>query len=478
MSLLKNYELKLFDYFEEICSIPHQSAFESEIADYLVNFAKSHSLEYHRDDLHNVIIKKSGSKGKENMTPIILQGHTDMVCEKNDGTEHDFLKDGLKLQVKDDILTAVGTTLGADNGVAVALMMAVLDDDSLSIPPLECVFTSQEEIGLIGANNLDFSKISGKTLINLDSEEEGVATVSCAAGMRIRLKKNIVWENKKDDNGLLIQVRGLAGGHSGMSIGTGVANANKLLGRFLYELGQNDIEFNLCSIGGGNKDNAIPREAEALISLASSKLETAQTVLNNVANDVKKDLVKADSDFNLIVSKSPIEKIMSKADTDDIIDMLVSSPNGVLKETSEYVIASNNLGILSLNHDTLKVVFSPRSSVAELQEDIKKKFHELSKVWNFDIKIDSEYPGWEYAETSKIRDTFIDCYKKETGNDLKIEAIHAGLECGIFAKNIEGLDAIAVGPNIQGCHTPQECLDLKSFERFYNLLLSVLTNIS
>lgn len=479
MKILQNYHpIELFSYFEEICAIPHQSAYESEIADYLVDFAKTRSLECYRDDLHNVIIKKAGSSGKENLAPVILQGHTDMVCEKNAGTVHDFLKDGLKLQVKDDILTAEGTTLGADNGVAVALMLAILNDNSLVTPPLECVFTSQEEIGLIGANNLDFSKLSGKTLINLDSEEEGVATVSCAAGMRIRLSKNIDWEKKDFETGLLIQVRGMSGGHSGMQIATGVENANHILGKFLLHLSENGIGFNLASINGGNKDNAIPREADALISLDKiSQFDVAQSLLEKFAVSVKNELKLADPDFNLILSHAAVEQVIPKAVTDEIVSLLVLAPNGVFKRTESFVISSSNMGIVSLVDNYLKVVFAPRSSVASLQVDVKAKFRRLAKMLNFDVKIDSEYPGWEYAQNSKIRDLFVECYKKETGNELHIEAIHAGLECGLFAEAIPNLDAIAVGPDIRDCHTPQESLDLKSFERFYKLLISVLAEI-
>lgn len=479
MKILKNYEpIELFSFFEDICAIPHQSAYESEIADYLVEFATARSLECYRDEWHNVIIKKAPSKGRENVTPVILQGHTDMVCEKNDGTVHDFLKDGLKLRVDDDILTADGTTLGADNGVAVALMLAILDDNTLDTPPLECVFTSQEEIGLIGANNLDFSQLKGKTLINLDSEEEGVATVSCAAGMRVRLSKNISFESKNDSDGLLLQVRGLSGGHSGMQIQTGVENANHILGRFLLHLSENDIGFALSSINGGNKDNAIPREADALISLENpAQLEQAKSLLEQFATTIKNELKVADPNFSLVLSTAGVEQIIPSTVTSEIVNLLVLAPNGVFKRTESFVISSSNMGIVSLEDNYFKVVFAPRSSIESLQEDIKSKFRQLAKILNFDIKIDSEYPGWEYAQTSKIRDIFVECFKTQTGEELKIEAIHAGLECGLFAKNIPNLDAIAVGPNIKDCHTPQESLELKSFERFYKLLISVLANI-
>ncbi len=472
--------ISVFRYFEDISRIPRSSSDEKAISDFLVEFAKQHNLEYYQDEIYNVIIKKAGSMSAKNAPAIILQGHIDMVCEKNNDTIHDFDKDSLKLRVIDGKLMATGTTLGADNGAAVAIMLALLDDDSIIHPPLECIFTVQEETGLSGAININVSNISGRTMINLDSEEEGVATVSCAGGMRARFYKDIIWENG-GEFGLKISVRGLNGGHSGMDIDKENANANKLMGRVLYALYE-QVDMQIASFNGGSKDNAIPREADAeVLFINQEELDMAIEIVNCEATDIISEFSSVEENLSIDTENISVKRAMDKATTSDIIKCIYLAPNGVKNRNVKaggFTVCSINMGVVKTDEKKLAITFAPRSSIASLQSQTKKELKLLSELFGFEFQVDSEYPGWSYAEKSKIRTVFKECYKGQYGKQLQIEAIHAGLECGLFCEKLEGLDAIAVGPTIVGCHTPQEYLDLASCERFYKLLVSVLERLA
>ncbi|MFZ2537421.1 MAG: aminoacyl-histidine dipeptidase [Oscillospiraceae bacterium] len=472
--------ISVFHYFEDISRIPRSSSNEKEISNFLVEFAKQHNFEYYQDQIHNVIIKKAGSKLCPNVPVVVLQGHIDMVCEKNNDTLHDFDKDGLKLRVVDGKLMATGTTLGADNGAAVAIMLGLLDDDNIIHPPLECVFTVQEETGLCGAINIDASKISGRTMINLDSEEEGVATVSCAGGMRVRFYKDIVW-GKGGEYGLKISVKGLNGGHSGMDIDKGNANANKLMGRVLYALYE-QTEIRIASFNGGSKDNAIPREADAEVVFNNKEeLDKAIEIINSEAVDTFAEFSSVEENLSISAQQVIVEKAMDKDTTEAIIKCIYLAPNGVKTRNVKaggFTVCSINMGVVKTHEAKIAIKFAPRSSIASLQNQTKKELKLLSELFGFEFEVDSEYPGWSYAEKSPIRTVFKECYKGQYGKQLRVEAIHAGLECGLFCEKLDGLDAIAVGPTIVGCHTPQEYLDLASCERFYKLIVSVLERLS
>ncbi len=475
---IKGYEPeKLFNFFEEISAIPRGSSNEKEISDYIVNFAKKRNLWVYQDELYNVIIKKEASKEAKNKKPIMLQGHLDMVCEKLSDSNHDFTKDGIDLIVKDGILTANKTTLGGDNGAAVALMLAILDDESISHPKLECVFTTQEETGLGGAHFLDKSLIDARTMINLDSEEEGIATVSCAGGMRFSLIKSIQKE-KKDGVALSISIDGLLGGHSGMDINQERQNANILLARLLNQAIV-DSDAYLSEFNGGSKDNAIPRSSSAVLLFENEEeAKTAEDKLKNTAEELKKEIIPFEKDFVIsIKSEKACLNVMNKKDSKDLISAVYMAPNGVLNRNLKqdgFVVTSSNLGVVKTEDEEIRIVFAPRSSVKSLQEDTTARLTLLGETFGFKCEIAGEYPGWSFAEHSPIRDIFIESYKNLFNDDLKIEAIHAGLECGLFSDAIEGLDAIAVGPTIKGCHTPDEYIPLDSFERFYTLLCDVL----
>lgn len=471
---------RLFHFFEDISAIPRGSSNEKAVSDYLVAFAKERGLWYHQDALHNVIIKKPASAGAEDKPAVMLQGHLDMVCEKLAGVDHDFEKDGIDLIVKDGVLTANGTTLGGDNGAAVALMLAVLDDDALAHPALECVFTTQEETGLTGAAGLDKSLISARTMINLDSEEEGIATVSCAGGMRFTMTRPIA-RHTASGKLLTIDVSGLLGGHSGTDINkerqNGIILLARLINRVLHETGAQ-----LASFAGGSKDNAIPREVCAVLVCSDADIEKAQSIAAAMAADFAAELVPFEPDFKCTISaQDGAAEVLSEADAKAFISAICLAPNGVRRRNLKqdgFVVTSLNLGVARMDDTTASLVFAPRSSVASLQNYTTDCLYLLAETFGFDCDIAGAYPGWSFAEESPIRDTFIASYRELFDADLKIEAIHAGLECGLFSDALPGLDAIAVGPTIRGCHTPDEYLPLDSFERFYSLLTDVLSRLA
>lgn len=471
---------RLFHFFEDISAIPRGSSNEKAVSDYLVAFAKERGLWYHQDALHNVIIKKPASAGAEDKPAVMLQGHLDMVCEKLAGVDHDFEKDGIDLIVKDGVLTANGTTLGGDNGAAVALMLAVLDDDALAHPALECVFTTQEETGLTGAAGLDKSLISARTMINLDSEEEGIATVSCAGGMRFTMTRPIT-RHTASGKLLTIDVSGLLGGHSGTDINkerqNGIILLARLINRVLHETGAQ-----LASFAGGSKDNAIPREVCAVLVCSDADIEKAQSIAEAMAADFAAELVPFEPDFKCTISaQDGAAEVLSEADAKAFISAICLAPNGVRRRNLKqdgFVVTSLNLGVARMDDTTASLVFAPRSSVASLQNYTTDCLYLLAETFGFDCDIAGAYPGWSFAEESPIRDTFIASYRELFNADLKIEAIHAGLECGLFSDALPGLDAIAVGPTIRGCHTPDEYLPLDSFERFYSLLTDVLSRLA
>lgn len=479
--LLSEYEpAEFFKFFEDISAIPRPSGEEAAIADYIENFAKNLGLNYVRDESNNVVVYKPASEGSHSKQPIILQGHLDMVCEKNSNVAHDFKKDGIKLMIKDGYLTADSTTLGADNGVAVALMLAVLSDDNLIHPPLECVFTVQEETGLFGAQRLDGNLLKGRTMINLDSEEEGVATVSCAGGMRVRFYKDAQW-TATENEGVAIKISGLSGGHSGMDIGFERGNANKLMGRVLEHIAEDRIIFRIATINGGNKDNAIPRECDCVIVPSDSlQCSIIEKIIEQEKTDLQSELKATDPNFDIAYQRAFPKRTMSEKTTASIVSMLYLTPDGAQKRNAStgFIVCSLNLGVISTADNGVAITISARSSVASLQQNTRRQLALFAGHFGFAMQVDSNYPGWEYKEDSIIREVFSRCYHQLTGEKLKIEAIHAGLECGLFAEKLPRLDAIAVGPNILNCHTPDEKLEIKSCERFYNLLVRVLADFA
>ncbi len=473
---------KLFHFFEDVCAIPRGSGNEKGISDFLVKFAKDRGLWVYQDDSYNVIIKKGASKGAEDKAPVMLQGHIDMVCDKRAGVDHDFEKEGIELVVKDGVLSANGTTLGADNGVAVALMMMVLDDEDIKHPPVECVFTTEEEVGLNGAQALDKSRITARTMINMDSEEEGIATISCAGGLRVRLARPV--ERRPADGSLVqIRIKGLLGGHSGTDIDKERQNANILMARMVEHL-MKHTDGKLVTFAGGTKENAITRECEAsLIYAEKAEAEKAEKLACELAGTLSEEISPFEPDFACEVAVEEGQSVSALGDGDAraLVSAIRLAPNGVYRRNIKmdgFVVVSSNMGVVRAGEKELVIVVSPRSSVASLQEDTKARFALLADTFGFTADYSGEYPGWDFKEDSRIREVFKESYRELYGAELKVEALHAGLECGLFSDAIPGLDAIAVGPTLNNVHTPEENLPLDSFERFYMLLKDVLKRLA
>ncbi len=477
--ILTSYEPeKIFRYFEDISRIPRGSGNEKAISEFICSFAKARGLEYYTDENFNVAVYKNATAGMESEPAVMLQGHTDMVCEKNADTVHDFMKDPIKLIEKDGWLMADGTTLGGDDGVAVAIMLGVLDSDDIAHPRLECLFTSQEESGLGGAESFDYSKLSAKKIINLDTELEGEAVASCAGSMNTKftLKPD---RHPFQNSGLKITVKGLAGGHSGTDIDSGRLNSNMVMGRILTALYE-EKEFNLVSINGGNKRNAIPRECEAIISVTNR--EAASAVILRLEAEIRKELNYADKGFKVLVSKvGAKENMMSFKDTSTVLSFLSLVPNGVISMSQSkkgLVETSSNLGVIVTeeNGDVNFYAYT-RSSVEPSMDAVYLRLKRLGKVLGMDFEKIDRCPGWAFNSDSKLQKIFLDSYESlfgKTEEFPRVEAIHAGLECGIIIEKMGGGDAIAIGPTLHDIHTPAERLDLRSMERTWKLVVKML----
>ena len=482
MKVLQNLEPKLvFDFFEKISDIPRGSGNEKAISDYLLNFGKELGLETIQDEALNIIIKKPASKGYENAPTVIIQGHMDMVCEKNNGTDHDFEKDPLKLRIVDDYIYATDTTLGADNGIAVAYGMALLADNSIPHPALEVLITTDEETGMSGAMAVSKDNLDGKLLINLDNEEEGELLVSCAGGVRTNSAIKIEWQDRADKATMSINISGLKGGHSGMDIIKERGNSNKILGRILKAL-KDELEFNIVKINGGSKNNAIPREAEVIISLDNSNVDKVTSIVNELADVFANELKAQDSGLKVVVNKVSVDesKEFNKDTTDKVINLLYLYPNGVNTRSTEIdglVESSTNLGVLSTNEDYVEFDSAVRSSVPSLKKEIELRIKTITEIIGAEFSSKSDYPGWEYDPNSKMREICQKVYKDMTGKEAKIVAIHAGVECGLFNEKLGNLDMISFGPNLYDVHTPQEHMSITSVKNTWDYLLKILEEI-
>lgn len=477
--VLKNLEPKpVFKYFEDISQIPRGSGNERGISDFLVDFAKTRGLEVIQDDVLNIIIKKDGTKGYENSPRVIIQGHMDMVCEKNIGTDHDFEKDPLKLRIKDDFIYATDTTLGADNGVAVAYAMALLDSKDIPHPPLEVLITTDEETGMTGASNLDPKNVEGRILINVDSEEEGKLLVSCAGGLRNKITLPILFEDSKEYKGLYtIKIRGLKGGHSGMEIDKGRANSNRLMSRILVNLLEN-IDFRLISLNGGSKNNAIPREMDADIAINPNDYKKLNETIEEYNKIFKNEYKTVEPDVKVSLEKiNEDKKVFSKDCTEKAIRLLYMIPTGIQSMSMDIkglVQSSTNLGVVTTTKDSVVFDSAVRSSIASLREDILLQSEMVAKLLGATLYTTSSYPEWEYDPDSKVRKICEKVYKDEYGKDVEIVAIHAGVECGLFEERFGKLDMISFGPNLYDVHTPQEHASISSVSNVWDYLLAVL----
>lgn len=469
----------VFKFFEEISQIPRGSGNEKEISDFLFNFGKNLGLETIQDDHLNVIIKKPATKGYENCPGVILQGHMDMVCEKNKDTDHDFTKDPIKLKIKDDMIYASGTTLGADNGIAVAMGMAVVASDNLAHPAIEFLITSDEEAGMTGAKHLDPSQLNGKYILNLDSEEEGYLLVSCAGGTRayatIPTKYVDANPNKQ---AIFIEINGLLGGHSGMDIIKQRANSNKLMGRLLNML---DVDFDLAHICGGAKDNAIPREAECTILVDKNDLPKAKESLSMISDVFKNEFRTSDPGLNIKYSDTKVDKVFEKCCVDKITKMINLIPNGIQTmsmEIDELVESSTNLGVIVNTGKEIVLENAVRSSVETLREEITDRISLLCDTFDAKFETRNGYPAWEYVKDSKLEQICSETYEKLTGKKPKVLAIHAGLECGLLLEKMPHAQAISLGPNMFDVHTPDEHLSISSTKNTWEYLVKILESMN
>ncbi len=476
MSILENLSPKeVFKYFEEMSAIPRGSGNMNGIADYCMAFAEKHSLKAVRDDANNVIIYKPATLGYENSDPVMLQGHLDMVCQKTAESDIDFLKDGLKLYIEGDFLKAKNTTLGADNGIAVAIVMSILADNTLSHPPIEAVFTTDEEIGMIGALHLDAKHLSGKKMINLDSEELGTVTVSCAGGSDFRASLRFS-QNKVTATAVSITVKGLKGGHSGICIDKGRVNSNILAGRLLNFLNKN-AEFELMSINGGDKANAIPLCTE--IMLCCNNAEDLVQKAEEYLRVIKSEIAFREPDFCYeieILSEGEYSHIETKI-KNDLICALLCSPNGVMEMSAEIkglVETSLNLGVLETRENEIYMVFALRSNKKSAMKFLEERLFAFFSRLNANIETGGHYPPWEFNSNSTLQTIYKEVFKEQFGKESKVEAIHAGLECGVFADKIEGFDCIAIGAEMYDIHTVNERLSISSTEALYKLVIGIL----
>lgn len=478
MSLLGQSSAKsVFRFFEDICGIPHGSGNVDAISDYLVDFAKERKLSYKQDTWKNVIITKEGSKGYEKEPTLILQGHMDMVAVKKPGCLKDMTTEGLDLAIDGDFLYAKDTSLGGDDGIAVAMMLAALDDESLAHPPLECIFTIDEETGLTGAKNIDLSELNGKQLINLDSEAEGIFWTSCAGGARVHSKLPLKMEEAE---GIYYQinVEGLLGGHSGAEIHKERGNSNALAGRMVYEC-LKAVPLRLISLNGGLADNAIPRETLAEVIVSKENEDAFELALAAFKSKVKKELQAKDPGFNVVIQekKESSKKAFTEEATAKAAFLLLVLPLGVQAMSADIpglVQTSLNLGVMKTEGNVLGLDYSVRSSVGSEKELLIDKIEVLLASVGGSCEVSGEYPAWEYRMNSPLRDKMIAVYKKLYAKEPKIEAIHAGLECGIFSGKIEDLDCISIGPDMMDIHTTEEKLSISSTERVWDYLCAVL----
>lgn len=461
---------RVFHFFEDICSIPHGSGNTLAVSNYCVNFAKEHGLSFVQDELNNVIIKKPASRGYEDHPAVVLQGHLDMVCEKTADSDIDFTKDGLRLVVDGDLLTADGTTLGADDGIAVAMILAVLEDKKLNAPAIEALFTVDEETGMYGAGAVDVAQLSGSVLINLDSGEEGVLTVGCAGGAKVNVSIPVTTE----ENTLPCQkivLSGLCGGHSGIDINKGRQNADKLMGELLSEL---PFDFKLVSIKGGFKDNVIPNACECVVACEGDVLKAAE-------NFVEKSRISTDS--GLTVSAKSTESARSCLDeksTSRVLKFLNEVPFGVVSMNPDMpalVQSSMNLGVIKTDELTVEAVLSVRSSVAAEKQEMLERLEKIADGLGAEFSSHGHYPAWEYRSCSHLRETMIEVYEELYGKKPVVETVHAGLECGLFSERIKNFDAVSAGPDMWDIHTVNERLSIPSVERTYKYLCETLKRL-
>lgn len=476
MAILENLEpSEVFHYFEELSQIPRGTFNTKAVSDYCTAFAKERGLFAVQDNLNNVIIKKPGTPGYEDSEPVILQGHLDMVCEKTEESAHDFMKDGLKLFVEDGFVKAKDTTLGADNGIAVAMALALLDGKDIPHPPLEAVFTVDEEIGMGGAGSIDLSPLKGKMLLNLDSDVEGTVIAGCAGGASVHITMQVGREKAFGDC-LEVAIRGLRGGHSGVEIDQQRGNANKLAGRLLNRLSQK-TDIALIHIQGGAKENVITSSCRFTIAARDAK--KAEEIITEALPVWRQEFGDSEPELDITVALKAEKEAMAltAGDTKKVIFFLNNCQNGVYgfsRSLKGLVETSDNLGIVELDQDKISFAILVRSSVNSKMEELKDAFIGWSHFLGADCEISGEYPAWMYREDSKIRTIVSKTFERLYGSKPVITTIHAGLECGLLSGKKPDLDCVSLGPLMYDIHSVKERLDIASTKRTWDLIKEIL----
>lgn len=485
---VENLEPKiLWQRFYEISRIPRPSKKEEKIRAYLRNLFRELNVEFKEDSIGNIVAKIPASKGFENSPAVILQGHVDMVCEKNNSKKHDFETDPIEIYREDGWIKADGTTLGSDNGIGVAAALAVISDKNVIHGPLEILLTVDEETGLTGASNFDPNLISGKILINMDSEEEGTFYIGCAGGQDTLGKFILEFENKPHSASLYeLTVTGLKGGHSGLEIRLARANAIKILGRVLNELQK--INFSIAKLNAGKLRNAIPREAEAIIYLNDSNEKNAQDIINNFQKLASNEFKKSDKDLKITLQKITSKdladsenKVFTKILSKKIINTLLALPNGVIswsQDIPDLVETSTNVATIKISGNELIIGTSQRSSIESAKKYAAKSTAAVFDLASAEIKTTDGYPGWKPNMDSKLLKVATQTYKELFNKEAEIKAIHAGLECGILESKKPGMDMVSFGPTIEGAHSPDEKVNIETVEKFYDLLKSLLKELA
>lgn len=478
MSTLQNLQPeRVFYYFEQIASIPHGSGNTKQISDYLVNFAKEHALTWYQDESNNVVLVKEATEGYEHAPAIILQGHMDMVCEKEKDCDLDMEKEGLRLYVDGDFLKAEGTTLGGDDGIAVAYALALLESTEISHPKLEVVITVDEEVGMLGAAAMDLSMLTGHTMLNIDSDEEGIFLTGCAGGMALNVSIPVT-RIKQTGKKLAVAVTGLCGGHSGSEIDKEHANADILMGRMLHGIFERS-PFGILTLHGGLKDNAIPRECEAEILIPQENTQLILDYINELDQTLKKELAQTDPGVHLLAEEKETAEaeILDYNSVSRVIFYLRNVPNGIQhmsQQQNGQVETSLNLGILALKEDALTSLTSIRSSVGSRKEDLCDRVTMLVEMLGGEAEVEGDYPAWEYRMDSALRPQIEKVYEELFHKKPVFSTIHAGLECGLLSEKIPDLDCVSFGPDNFDIHTPKEHLSISSTKRVWDFLVAFL----
>ena len=468
---------KVFAFFEKICSIPHGSGNCAALSAFIADFAKQRRLDFAVDAEQNVLIRKPASPGYEKYETLILQGHLDMVCEKDPELEFDFAKDAIQPYIDGDDIKARGTSLGGDNGIAIAMMLAILDDDTLHHPQLEMLMTVDEETSMDGAFGFDCAQLRGHRLINLDSEYEGVLMCSCAGGVDVVCNLPVLREEKEGCR-LTLTVAHLRGGHSGVEIDKGRANANILMGRLLFRL-QNELPLGIAEYYSGSRVNAIASHAEAEILIEKSRLTECEEHIKQMEAIFRKEYHASDPDIsvNLKLSESGCFSVLDEASAARMISLLLILPDGMQEMSAEMpglVQTSCNLGAASLQESAFTFTSSIRSCMETKKMMLAEKIMRIVVLTGGSAALEGDYPGWSYQPDSRLKETLINAYQKVCGIKASAEAVHAGMECGIFAAGIPNLDCVSIGPTMGDVHTPQEHLSISSVQRTWKVLLTAL----